>query len=110
MDEASAGLQITSQELVVFHLQKRCDQDTECAFSGNYIFPFLILNLLHAVSGRSIPNVSNESQHQDYKSIYHQGSQMQNQKGPKLHLFISENRQEPGLIQTGTIEIPYSLD
>ena len=110
MGEASAGLQIISQEQVLFHLQKLCDPNTECALSGNCIFPFLILGLLHEVFGKSIPNVSNESQHQDYKSIYHQDSQMQNQKGLKLHLSASENRQELGLIQMGIIEIQTSLD
>ena len=88
MDEASAGLQIICQDRALFHLQKLCDPNTECASSGNCIFPFLILNLLHGVSGRSILNVSYESQHQDYKSIYHQDSQMQNQKGPNLHLCL----------------------
>ena len=74
MDEASAGLQIIFQEQALFPLQKLCDPNIECASSENCIFPFLILNLLHGVSGRLILNVSSESQHQDYESIYHQGS------------------------------------
>ena len=64
MDEASAGLQKSFQEQALFPLQKLCDPNIECTSSENCIFPFLILNLLHGVSGRSILNVSSESQHQ----------------------------------------------
>ena len=110
MDEASAGLQIVFQKRALFPLQKLYDPNIELASSRNYIFPFLILNLLHGVSGKSILNVSSGSQHQDYKSICHQDSQMQNQKELKLHLSVSENRQEPELIQMDIIEITTNLD
>ena len=35
---------------------------------------------------------------------------MQNQKELKLHLSVSENRQEPKLIQMDIVEIPTYLD